>query len=89
MKDINNIEIEVGDLIHALYKEETAYSKDYYAIVRKVTDREAEGEFIPNLDYKQIIKYTENSRWSGAVDAFRFDIKIIKKGFYKNQFITE
>ena len=89
MKDINNIEIEVGDLIHALYKKKPAYSKDYYAIVRKVTDRESEGEFTQTLNYLIILACAENSWWSGTVDNDRFSIKILKKGFYKNGFIKE
>ena len=94
MKDINNIEIEVGDLIHALYrdsgcKESCAHSRDYYAIVRRVTDRESEGEFAQTLNYLIILACAENSWWSGTVDNDRFSIKILKKGFYKNRFIKE
>ena len=79
MKDINNIEIEVGDLIEA----HDVIS--YYTIVQKINDTGVEGNFNSTLDYRWLIK--EFNRYPGGSTNSKYKIKILKKKFLVNKFI--
>jgi len=79
MKDINNIEIEVGDLIEA------HGVISYYTIVQKINDTGVEGNFNSTLDYRWLIK--EFNRYPGGSTNSKYKIKILKKKFLVNKFI--
>jgi hypothetical protein len=80
MKDINNIEIEVGDLIEA----HSVIS--YYTIVQKINDTGVEGNFNSVLDYNWLIK-EYNPPAGGYANVHKYKIKILKKKFLVNKFI--
>ena len=81
MKDINNIEIEVGDLIAA---SDTGILS-FYTIVQKINEIGVEGNFNSTLDYRWLIK--EFNRYPGGSTNSKYKIKILKKKFLVNKFI--